>query len=652
MPILPKTGRKSPAMRALIASLYAVLALGSITMVYPFLLMVATSITSGMDSGEFRVVPRYLYDDHILFAKYLETKYGGPGTFNGLARTRYQGFAQVAEDLDMFVSGAAPRGKLTPARMEAIEARRIAFTSQFRLTEQAVRDWHEYLEATDRHRMHVCFQGWPLVGDGRAAYQEFVRRKFGNDLCRYQDVAKTNYGGWRQVSMPSERWTAREWEPEDSELWRLVFEFKETLPIRMLVPYSMDEAYREYARTRFDGDEKKAAAELGPSFRNFISLTLTARAPAHPGMRKLWEGFVRERMPLRDIVVADGARKYREYLKDKYGTLDALNAAHGAPPYPRRYASFDEALIPDRRAGCAGLDWEETILDERRVPAEDIAVISPEIGFRDAMAAKYGSIEALNAAHGSEFASFDEVSAPMLRAEWLDFMKSKGWFRFRCATRNYVEVLHYIVFHGDSLLNTLVLVLASVLTSLTVNPLCAYALSRFNLSYANKVLLFCLATMAFPAEVTMIPGFLLLRDLDLLNTYWALILPGMANGFSIFLLKGFFDTIPRDMYEAAMLDGCGEMRIFFQITLPVSKPVLAYIALVSFVSAYGSFMWAMLVCQKQEMWTLMVWLYEMNMWAPIYLRMAALTLAAIPTLAAFVLCQKVIMEGIVLPVAH
>ncbi|MCX7803832.1 MAG: ABC transporter permease subunit [Planctomycetota bacterium] len=652
MPILPKTGRRSPGMRLLIALLYVLLTLGSVTMIYPFLLMVATGITSGMDSGEYRVVPRYLYDDHVLFAKYLETKYGGMGLFNGLAQTRYRGVGEVAEDMDMFVAGIPPRGTMTPVRQEAIKARREIFRSQFQRSEAAVRDWIEYLGAMDRRRMQVCFQGWHLIGEGRAAYQEFVRRRCGNDLDRYQEMAKANFAGWRQVSIPSERWFSRDWEPEDSELWRLVFEFKETLPLRMLAPYSMDAVFRDYARTRFEGDEKKAAAELGPSFRGFDSLTLTSHAPAQPALRKLWEGFVRERMPLRDIIVADGARKYREYLRDKYGTLEALNAAHGAPPFPRRYASFDEISVPDRRAGRAGLDWEEMIWDGRLVPVEDLSVVSPEIGFRDAMAAKYGTVEALNAAHGTDFASFDEVSAPLLRAEWIEFLGSKGWFRLHCALRNYTEVLHHIVFHGDSLLNTLILVLASILTSITVNPLCAYALSRFNLSYANKVLLFCLATMAFPAEVTMIPGFLLLRDMDLLNTYWALILPGMANGFSIFLLKGFFDTIPKDLYEAAMLDGCGELRIFFQITLPVSRPVLAYIALTSFVSAYSSFMWALLVCQKQEMWTLMVWLYEMNQWAPIYLRMAALTLAALPTLAAFVLCQKIIMEGIVLPVAH
>jgi len=186
--------------------------------------------------------------------------------------------------------------------------------------------------------------------------------------------------------------------------------------------------------------------------------------------------------------------------------------------------------------------------------------------------------------------------------------------------------------------------------TLVVNPLAAYALSRYQLPGTYKILLFLLATMAFPAEVTMIPGFLLLKSARLLNTYWALILPTMASGYSIFLLKGFFDSLPRDLYEAAMLDGAREYVMFTRITVPLSKPVLAVIALMTFTMAYGSFMWAFLVCQDPKMWTLMVWLFQMQIWAPQFMIMAALVLAAIPTLLVFVFCQNIIMRGIILPV--
>ena len=158
--------------------------------------------------------------------------------------------------------------------------------------------------------------------------------------------------------------------------------------------------------------------------------------------------------------------------------------------------------------------------------------------------------------------------------------------------------------------------------------------------------------MAFPAEVAMIPNFLMLKKLHMLNTYWALILPGLASGYSIFILKGFFDSLPKEFYEAAQMDGAGEMKIFWDITLPLAKPILAYLSLGAFVGAYTAFMFALLVCQDPNMWTLMVWLYEMQSWASSPVLMSALVLSAIPTLFIFLFAQRVIMRGVIIPVQH
>ena len=155
-----------------------------------------------------------------------------------------------------------------------------------------------------------------------------------------------------------------------------------------------------------------------------------------------------------------------------------------------------------------------------------------------------------------------------------------------------------------------------------------------------------------PFAAILIPLYFMVRGMGMLNTYWALILPGMASGFSIFLLKGFFDSLPKELYDAAAIDGASEMRIFYQITVPMAKPVLAYLALGAFTGAYGAFMYALIVCQNQRMWTIMVWLYEMQLWAPAYVQMAAFALASIPTLLVFIFAQNIIMRGIVLPVEH
>jgi multiple sugar transport system permease protein len=239
-----------------------------------------------------------------------------------------------------------------------------------------------------------------------------------------------------------------------------------------------------------------------------------------------------------------------------------------------------------------------------------------------------------------------------------------------------------------------------------VNPLAAYAMSRWQLPGTYKVLLFCMATMAFPGAVTMIPAFLLMkrfplfpilggvltlvgvlwvlsrlrpgwRDslrlvlamaaglvvgawavpaatgrpyVSLLNTFAALVLPGMANGFFIFLLKGFFDSLPRELYEAADIDGAGEWTKFWTVTMTLSKPILAVIALGAFTGAYSAFMMALIIIPDMQMWTLMVWIFQLQTQSHAAVVYAALVIAAIPTFVVFVLCQNIIIRGIVLPV--
>jgi len=141
-------------------------------------------------------------------------------------------------------------------------------------------------------------------------------------------------------------------------------------------------------------------------------------------------------------------------------------------------------------------------------------------------------------------------------------------------------------------------------------------------------------------------------EVSLLNTYAALIVPGLANGFSIFLLKGFFDSLPRELFEAGMIDGASEFTMFRTITIPLCKPILAVIALGAFTGAYSGFMWAFIVCQKQSMWTIMVWLYQFQMRYTAnepWLVMASLVIVSIPTLLMFLFCQRIILRGIIIP---
>jgi multiple sugar transport system permease protein len=288
-----------------------------------------------------------------------------------------------------------------------------------------------------------------------------------------------------------------------------------------------------------------------------------------------------------------------------------------------------------------------------------------------------------------------------------DCLKHRRALRLEFTTRNYKHVAQYIALHGNGILNTVLYCALAILTALTVNPLAAYALSRFKLPGTYKILLFCMATMAFPGEVSMIPSFILMKrfplwpliaavaalvatflllerfaprwrearrallslgaalvvgavlvpaalgpertTVSLLNTFAALILPGAANGYFIFLLKGFFDSMPKELYEAADLDGAGEWTKFWALTMSLSKPILAVIALGAFTSAYSAFMMALIIIPDERMWTLMVWIFQLQSQSHGAVVYASLVVAALPTFLIFALCQNTIIKGIVVP---
>lgn len=325
-------------------------------------------------------------------------------------------------------------------------------------------------------------------------------------------------------------------------------------------------------------------------------------------------------------------RDIARFVKRKYGTVERMNAAWPVPHKSFFDVSFsaESKLSPTRFVAgdekfatwCEFKAWYVTAALERgdyvsRTMPYPLEPHAAEI--RNALAVQFRE-------HG-----------------WRDF--------FDGMLANYRLVGDYLFLRGRAFANTLLLVILSVLASLTVNPLAAYALSRFRMKASEQIILFLLATTAFPAAVTAIPGFLLIRDLGLLNTFAALVLPTVASGMSIFILKGFFDALPRELYEAAAIDGAGEWTVFRRITLPMTTPILAVNALNAFIHAYSSWEWAFLVCQKESHWTLAVWMYQMSQtfanqpWCV----MAGFVLVSIPTAAVFLLCQKVILRGIVLP---
>ncbi len=365
--------------------------------------------------------------------------------------------------------------------------------------------------------------------------------------------------------------------------------------------------------------------------------------------------------------------RYQDWLRGKYASIDALNVAYGeealdfgtvdppaellerkawSPPDTRKYREwlvFKGVLPAEFRIPITHRRLFQTWAQGRwRNRIEDVppAIRGTATSFETLPLPK--DIKAFQ--HEAPLARVVEADAlPQVAFDRAFVRAHAGEIRREFATRNLRYVLGYVLLNGRAVWVTVAFCVLAVLAALIVNPLAAYALSRYPVRQSGAILVFLLATIAFPAEVAMIPSFLLLKDLGLLNTFAALVLPGAASGYMIFLLKGFFDSLPPELFEAGSLDGARETTLMFRVALPLSRPVLGYQALIAFMGAYGAFLYAFLVAQDSRMWTLTVWIYQLQGTAPKAVMMAAVTVAALPTLLVFLLCQRTILRGIVLP---
>ncbi|MCC6747007.1 MAG: carbohydrate ABC transporter permease [Deltaproteobacteria bacterium] len=198
--------------------------------------------------------------------------------------------------------------------------------------------------------------------------------------------------------------------------------------------------------------------------------------------------------------------------------------------------------------------------------------------------------------------------------------------------------------------NSLVVALGATLLSLLVNALAGYAFAKYRFPGRERLFALLLLTMMVPGQVTMMPVFMLLKELGLLNAYSGLILPASASVFAIFLIKQFMETLPDELLEAARIDGCSEWAIFWRIVLPLSKPVLATVGLFTFMGAWNEFLWALIVMLDEAKYTLPVALANLNGqhntdWG---LLMAGSVVVILPVVIVFLLLQRFYVRGITL----
>lgn len=199
-------------------------------------------------------------------------------------------------------------------------------------------------------------------------------------------------------------------------------------------------------------------------------------------------------------------------------------------------------------------------------------------------------------------------------------------------------------------INSIVVSVSITLISLLLNSMAGYAFAKFRFRGRDQVFRALLSALVVPAQVTMLPLFLLLRELGLVNTYLGIIVPGMTSVFGIFLIRQFAMSLPDSLIEAARMDGASELRIYFRIILPLLRPILVTLALFTFMGAWNDFMWPLIVMTDNSMYTLPVALANLSgeHEQDVELMMAGSVVTILPVVVLFLSFQRSYIRGIML----
>lgn len=715
MAIIPKVGRSSWKIRLAIGLTYITLSLLGLTMVVPFMMTVSSSMSNDFDYERHWPAPRYLWSRPDRFIKGLVLYFNDVRQmwpyFNGIPEhwTRWpisgrdletvdrvageylNGFREneaqwklIAADYSQFMDGYLPENCIcTFSGIQGAAYLEQLYSEKYSPNGVSAQDglqllnknWGTSYESffyasfgTEQQMEQNFLQTWfPDADDSK--YQDFMRIKeacFGhyftpgvkNKWLKYLRAHGINYKKANEVfpvtcaAGPGTENIRRLWRefkaaeaPATSAIPMLVrlwwYRYLESEEVQNLVGLS--------ERNRFTVDVYNRMA--GTQYRDLWKTPCPVPADFGKDIQKLWRRFVETRYPARwtSIRVTPALEeKYRNFLKEHYKNIEYFNQL-----VEMDYKTWDEVPLyseAPRGQKQNGLKqvWANFVV---ALPFEERILHSSEISYQKYLLEKYHDLAAINRTCGWNLGRIEEAYPRLDIAYTVTFVENEWALTRAPMLFNYTIIWNYLLKNSRAIPVTLLLVGMSILCTLTINPVAAYALSRFNMKGQDKVIVYMLATIAFPAMVSAIPAYLLMRDFHLLNTFFALILPGAANGMAIFILKGFFDSLPPELYEAATIDGAREWQIFLMVTMPMVKPILAINALGAFVAAYNGWEWAIIICQNKQMWTIAVWMYQASQWfggSP-WIVTAGFVVTSIPTLLVFLFCQKIILRGIVIP---
>ena len=619
MPIISRIGRRHIKTRLLIGTIYAVLIAGTITMVYPFLLMVAGSSKSNADLSESRLVPRFLTDDEALWIKHVEALFNESlGMMRQVHNTDAPAFRHTdraeaerrVEEARQQLQRAETEGEsadqLQKAR-EALEEAEWALERRLEPPEHVndarVDAWRAFLEQHPQpHYAYTIGSLWAPVSQGvipramRSIKSELIERVDG-DIDRFNREFETQYRSWGDVFLRSEDYLLRRNRPADTPFARALRDFKTRQPIETRYYFTPEGAYKELLlKTKYSRKIETYNKEHGTAYASYDDVHLDRRAPAGPGRtgkeREDWLGFVRKDLNLLwiratldaapayraflrakytdirklnrkyetayaeftdiPLIVAPGYRaalaaeyadiarlnekhgaaypsfdeiplleelppgglalsdwdaflqglpdpdavdRYRAFLKTRHGKIGTLNGKHGT-----RYASFDDVPLTEKapKGGPAATDraafleaWKDQTAGRPHfhiLPADTIRIHSVDFLFRDYLERRYVTVENANAELGTDGARWIDFMPPQREMHYRAFLRQTRRLRWEFVVRNYITVWDYMVLHGRGILNTAIYCILAVAGALLVNPLAAYALSRYKPPSAYKIL--------------------------------------------------------------------------------------------------------------------------------------------------------------------
>lgn len=200
--------------------------------------------------------------------------------------------------------------------------------------------------------------------------------------------------------------------------------------------------------------------------------------------------------------------------------------------------------------------------------------------------------------------------------------------------------------------NSLLTAVCATILQVIFSALAGWAFAGMKFKYRDAIFFIILLTMMIPPQVNIIPLFFMMRELHLINTYWALILPASFGGFGIFMMRQYFLSFPKDLAEAAKIDGCNQFQTFYKVVLPLALPIIATLAIFTFVTTWNSFMWPLISTNTESLRTLPVGLAiykgsfrELTQWGEL---LACATVCTIPVILVFIAGKKYFINDILL----